>query len=271
VQWQQNLNQQGANNIQLQNAPAAPPALAKQLPTGGAVRTAPVPAPSPAQDASADSAQAGAQSLVDAPVLESQRIDQQPSIRGRAEAKVERVKPAGTSIVTPSKVIAADMEPPSSPAGARMLPVPPGSPTRWTINSAGGLQRSFDQGSTWQDVDVRNSRAPAAASNLAVMKAPARANEANYDSLEKKDAAPVVFRAVAANGPEVWAGAAGGLLYHTSDAVAHWTRVVPSASGVSLTGDILSLEFIDAQHGRITTSTPEIWTTSDAGQSWQKQ
>jgi photosystem II stability/assembly factor-like uncharacterized protein len=103
------------------------------------------------------------------------------------------------------------------------------------------------------------------------MKAPARANEANYDSLEKKDAAPVVFRAVAANGPEVWAGAAGGLLYHTSDAGAHWTRVVPSASGVSLTGDILSMEFIDAQHGRITTSTPEIWTTSDAGQSWQKQ
>ena len=38
-----------------------------------------------------------------------------------------------------------------------------------------------------------------------------------------------------------------------------------------LSGDILSLEFADAQNGRISTSTGEVWTTADNGQSWKKQ
>lgn len=277
LQLQQNVNQQNANNANEvsagahpldQPAPAPPPfAKQKEMASGPAMREAPSAAPSPTLEANARTA------TVDSPVLENQRIDQQPSQSSYAESKVERIKPAGASIVSPSKVLARDMQPPSTPAGApvsgSLVSTSPGSPTRWTINSAGGLQRSFDQGGTWQDVDI-NSSAPAT-EGMSLVKAPSRTKSATYDTLQKKDAAPLVFRAVAANGPDVWAGASGGLLYHSPDAGAHWTRVVPSASGASLTGDILTVEFIDSQHGRVTTSAPQVWTTADGGQSWQKQ
>ena len=275
VQWQQNTN-----NIQQQQR-------AQQL------RANSPSSPSGAADASAQSGALSAN--VGTPVLESQRIDQQPLQDGHADSKIERIKPAGTSIT--SKVLAPAFAPPGPSAGAQLdrysqYAGSPGVPLRWTITSAGGLQRSLDQGRTWQEVDVNNS--PPAAASMALMKTPSRAKEVpnervttadslvkdkeslasngpGRDSPAKKDTASLVFRAVASNGPEVWAGAAGGLLYHSSDAGAHWTRVVPSASGTTLTGDILSLEFIDPQHGRIVTSSPEVWTTSDAGQSWQKQ
>jgi len=38
-----------------------------------------------------------------------------------------------------------------------------------------------------------------------------------------------------------------------------------------LTGDIVSLEFTDAQHGRVMTSMAQVWTTADGGTTWQKQ
>jgi len=47
--------------------------------------------------------------------------------------------------------------------------------------------------------------------------------------------------------------------------------VVPSSLGTSLSGDIVSLEFPDPQHGRVVTAAPEVWTTSDNGQTWQKR
>jgi hypothetical protein len=80
-----------------------------------------------------------------------------------------------------------------------------------------------------------------------------------------------VFRALAATGSEVWAGGSNAVLYHSLDAGAHWTRVLPSSAGTELTGDITAVDFADLQHGRITTTTPEVWTTVDDGQTWQKQ
>jgi Carboxypeptidase regulatory-like domain/Photosynthesis system II assembly factor YCF48 len=80
-----------------------------------------------------------------------------------------------------------------------------------------------------------------------------------------------VFRALAATGPEVWAGGSNSVLYHSLDAGAHWTRVLPSSAGTPLTGDITAVDFSDLQHGRVTTSAAEVWTTADDGQTWQKQ
>jgi hypothetical protein len=80
-----------------------------------------------------------------------------------------------------------------------------------------------------------------------------------------------IFKALAATGPEVWAGGSNSMLYHSLDAGAHWTRVLPSSAGTVLTGDITALEFSDPQHGRITTSASEVWTTADNGQTWLKQ
>ena len=143
---------------------------------------------------------------------------------------------------------------------------------RWTISPDGALQRSFDQGNSWQSVDV-NAGAGSSA-GLAIVAQASRAKETEKDADKKtlkRDAATPTFRAVTAAGSEVWAGGSKGALYHSLDAGTHWMRVVPTSAGAILTGDIVSLEFPDPQHGRITTSTPEIWTTSDAGKTWQKQ
>ena len=44
----------------------------------------------------------------------------------------------------------------------------------------------------------------------------------------------------------------------------------PAADGQSLTADIVTLEFSDPQHGKLTTSNHETWITSDAGETWQR-
>lgn len=133
----------------------------------------------------------------------------------------------------------------------------------WTISPSGGLQRSFDSGNTWQRINPaeNSARLGQARGNP---KPDAAINPAAINS------ATPVFRAVAATGGEVWAGGSAGVLYHTSDGD-HWTRVILSTAAATLTGDIISIQFADSQHGKISTSTPEIWTTADDGQSWQKR
>jgi hypothetical protein len=138
---------------------------------------------------------------------------------------------------------------------------------RWTISPAGGLQRSLDGGNTWQDVPVVAN--PASVANL--LQAEVAKKSKDQESKLKQEVAAPVFRAVAANGADVWAGGSAGVLYHSTDTGEHWTRVVPSVGGIALTGDILSVEFLDPHNGKVITSTSETWITHDAGQSWQKQ
>jgi hypothetical protein len=137
----------------------------------------------------------------------------------------------------------------------------------WTI-TAGRLQRSFDQGITWQNVNVsgRND-----SGRLEVAVAARKAPEKLAKTDERVEAASPAFRAVAVNGSEVWAGGAEANLYHSSDAGNHWSRVMPSSGSISLTGDIVTLEFPDQRNGKIATSTGELWTTTDDGQTWNKQ
>jgi hypothetical protein len=163
-------------------------------------------------------------------------------------------------------------------------PVPPQSEvvavysvpaSRWAITSSGALQRSFNGGKTWTDVNV--SAQSAAGTNYVLMRnAPpqtetASARKAGSNHPEGKFTGRIIFRAVSAAGEEVWAGGVSGVLYHSSDGGESWTRVVPAAAGVTLTGDIITIEFTDPQSGKLTTSHPETWTTTNAGQSWQKQ
>jgi len=109
---------------------------------------------------------------------------------------------------------------------------------RWTISSDGQLQHSLDSGKTWQPVAV---------------------------------AERATFRALSANGPDLWVGGPAGLLYHSTDAGGHWIQVKPAAHGSTLTAAIAAIEFTDLQHGKLTTSTGEIWLTSDAGLTWRNQ
>jgi len=188
----------------------------------------------------------------------------------RAIGKAKPAANAQAANAAPRQVVGGPLV--QSSNGLRLAQLSTAVP-RWTISSAGGLQRSFDQGQTWQDVDVNAGPTPVASrTSLAVVATTARAKDAVADKKVPQGlAGPLVFRAVTAIGLEVWAGGSSGALYHSLDAGSHWTQVVPSAKGAVLTGDIVGLEFPDAQQGKITTSTAEIWVTSDGGQTWQKQ
>jgi hypothetical protein len=150
---------------------------------------------------------------------------------------------------------------------------------RWSINSSGMLQRSFDGGNTWAAIDpalnatsIGGPMAKESAGNAdAARFSPAEPNPARQKKAEASPNATAIFRAVAAAGLEVWAGGSGGVLYHTSDGGNRWTRVVPSNGDMLLTGDITLIQFSDTQHGKISTSAGEVWITSDGGQSWRKQ
>ena len=177
-------------------------------------------------------------------------------------ARVEKSKPAvPTAPPSTARASGASVGGPLAAGNlARTVSVSPASVVQWSITSTGALQRSLDQGNTWQTVDVNR---------------PGTAGAPAFEALDKKatsktESSPIVFRTVTVNGTDVWAGAQNGILYRSSDAGIHWSRVIPQVGGTSLTGDIVSLEFT-ARHGRIVTSAPEIWITSDAGQTWQKQ
>jgi len=181
-----------------------------------------------------------------------------------AEGQLQTQTADATSSVTNLNVIQV---PANGRDFAELVKLSPGIVTGgplWAIRSSGKLQRSLDQGKTWQNVDVNASLASAASETIEVASGPSLAR--------KKEQAPTLtFRTVAAAGLEVWAGGSGGALYHSTDAGKHWTRVVPAAAGSVLTGDIVSVEFADPQHGKLSTSTAEVWATSDHGQTWQKQ
>jgi hypothetical protein len=119
----------------------------------------------------------------------------------------------------------------SGPLSATIMP-------RWTLSSDGILQRSLDSGQSWTAIPVASGSQ---------------------------------FRALAANGQEIWLGGSAGALYHSSDAGQRWTRVRPLADGEELADDVIGVEFTDTQHGKLTTASEEVWTTKDSGQTWQKQ
>ena len=109
---------------------------------------------------------------------------------------------------------------------------------RWTLTAEGTLQQSLDGGITWRRIQVSRDQ---------------------------------VFRAVAAAGQSIWLGGKKGVLFHSDDAGQHWTRMQHAAKTNLPTSDIIGIEFEDYQHGKLTTASNESWTTSDAGQSWEKQ
>lgn len=254
---QQNANAFGGANVAI---PLPPPSMAKQQPGAQLVVNAPV-AAAPQMQAPSAPVNTQAQNFD----LKAEAISDQLSNYGHGEEKVGRAKEPDTVVhVEPEKVLAA-------PARLDSHALAYSSPnTRWAITAAGGLQRSLDQGNSWQDVNVKATPAPAAA-NFEVTARSSLAKAKDSAKADKMENGAMVFRTVAANGMEVWVGGASGQLYHSTDSGNHWSKVAPSVSGAVLTGDVVALDFADAQHGRVSTSTSEVWITSDDGLTWQKQ
>jgi len=118
------------------------------------------------------------------------------------------------------------------------LPLAAGIVPRWTVSADGSLQRSLDSGKTWQTIPFAN---------------------------------PATFRALTANGLQIWVGGLKGVLYHSSDAGQRWKLIQPAVNGQQLSSDIVRIEFTDTLHGTVTTADQQIWQTSDEGATWQKQ
>ena len=258
-------NQQNANNFQSQTAapPAGPPAPARLTvgrPAGALVF-------SQAPTANAPSTSPDAESEIAKLDSGTAPLESQSGMR-QLNSRVERSKPIAATAKTSAQ---ASAEPAAKVIGgsvdtanqAQFVSANPATSIMWRVDS-GILQRSLDQGNTWQKVDVngRTANAPQTIHGSA--------KEVVGDSVKKEVLAPV-FSAVASNGSDIWAGASGGLLYHSTDNGWHWIRVVPSLAGARLSGDIVSLQFFDPQHGRVVTAVPEVWSTDDGGQTWQKQ
>jgi Photosynthesis system II assembly factor YCF48 len=134
--------------------------------------------------------------------------------------------------------IGGDLTSARQTALATLLAASPNLVPRWALTSDGSLQRSLDSGRSWDVIPISTQSH---------------------------------FHALAANGLDIWVGGAAGSLYRSSDAGQHWTQIQPTDSGQSLAADIIGVEFPDMQHGRVNTSTGEVWVTEDAGFTWKKQ
>ena len=200
------------------------------------------PPPSPAQKNRQEGLALGSEAL-ETPSENVEVAAVAPAAVSAATAEVSKAKkPVSDNIAEADSAIAGGagernytsslQKTPTSHAIFRLTKTSP----RWTISADGALERSFDSGKTWEKVMVAGSTS---------------------------------FRAVSAVGPDVWAGGSAGILYHSPDAGQQWIRVQPTGAGAALKGDVASVEFTDARHGKLTTADGEIWRTSDAGQSWQ--
>lgn len=147
------------------------------------------------------------------------------------------------------------------------------APPAWQISSNGSLQRSQDKGATWQDVAILPDATPGPnlTARAASTTADFHARVASTVPVQKAYAAKLEFRALYTSGSEIWAGGAAGALFHSVDSGSSWIRVMPASQLRVLTDDIVKINFDDSRHGSVTTSTHEVWTTSDGGLSWRQQ
>ena len=219
--------------------------------SNGSASTAPAPAPVPpaatnknvlASHYAANTAQTSEPlaQMVDAVPADSDKSEKKVEVPGRA--KTASAPASAALAVAPSdefemqKSIAPALE--ASRARKELARSAHTDSLRWNISSDGQLVRSADSGKSWQPVTVAEG---------------------------------ATFRALTFNGPDIWVGGAAGSLYHSPDAGGHWTQVKPVANAVSLTADIAAIAFTDPQHGKITTTNGQTWSTSDGGQSWMLQ
>jgi photosystem II stability/assembly factor-like uncharacterized protein len=116
---------------------------------------------------------------------------------------------------------------------------------RWAVSTGAGanesgqgsVERSFDNGRSWQRVPVAEG---------------------------------ATFRVVLAMGSDIWAGGKAGALFHSNDGGRYWSVVPLPKRASAVAGDIMSIQFADAAHGKVISSKGQTWTTTDGGQQWHE-
>jgi photosynthesis system II assembly factor YCF48-like protein/putative zinc finger protein len=161
----------------------------------------------------------------------SQRADSDKNYADRAQTAEE----ATSSMHGAGPAVVGGALAPGSTGGPVLKAAGSGAP-RWRLATQGNLERSTDAGRSWQPVRLGNP--------------------------------PATLRSFSAVGRDIWTGGAGGALYHSADNGLTWTRIRVTAGDAVLQADIVRVEFTDAQHGAVLTSSGEKWTTDNAGASW---
>jgi hypothetical protein len=157
----------------------------------------------------------------------------QPAEIGRA-----KTAPAPTARAQTGQDEAKSLGMQKKSEGVRMLAAPTGEPVHWMLQlPQGQLQRSFDGGATWEPAPVVDK---------------------------------TKFTVFSVAGQDIWAGGASGLLFHSSDGGTHWTLIKPAIDGEALAADITAVKFTDSNHGTLTTSDGQTWSTSDGGKNWKR-
>jgi hypothetical protein len=112
------------------------------------------------------------------------------------------------------------------------------TPAIWAVDvPQNQVERSMDQGKTWQPVPI---------------------------------ASQVRFQAVATSGPNIWAGGSDGALFRSLDNGSHWEPVFIGDSSTKLSATIVSIDSPTPTQIRVTTATGERWISTDGGRHWTK-
>lgn len=183
------------------------------------------PAPAPSEESRAD---ANLIAQADAPPIEKAKPAPQDS------AAYDSLK---TTVATPQAQAA-------SPASGAMVMRKAAAPAMmaskqnatWTI-AAGVLQRSLDNGQSWQ-------------------------------TAVRADHALLCF---ASRGQQVWAGGQAGTLLRSTDEGTTWTAVAVSFGGQPLTSDVTHIETRSSAEVMLITGNHESWSSSDGGKTWVKK
>lgn len=107
---------------------------------------------------------------------------------------------------------------------------------RWRIHE-GKLQRSSDEGKTWQEVDLEPG---------------------------------VNLHSFWIQGGTVWAGGTGGSLFHLTSQGKNAVRVPIKVSGGDVSQTVVTISFSDEQNGTIKLENGQILRTADGGKTWQR-
>ncbi len=169
------------------------------------------------------------------PQFAEQRADEKKALEKDEYAPPARTKAAGAwNSAQPMAQSARTM---NKAVNQSMIAAPAALAPQWRLSRDGSPQRFVQASETWETVVVSPGD---------------------------------TFLSIFSLGNDVWVGGSNGALYHSSDAGLHWSAMKPVTNGESLNGDVAAIEFVDPQHGKLTTADHEVWTTEDAGQSWKR-